>query len=163
MQHIQAKVFMPAAGKDPATRVGEAPDQLSQSLCALTRWPLAPWAAEVPDRANLERRVREILKWRRTREASFGGELFADPAWDMLLVLYIAELSFRRVSVGALCSGAVVPATTALRWITALENKGLILRRKDPLDQRRVYISLTNNTASMLTQFFRRMPADACI
>lgn len=101
-----------------------------------------------------ERYVRTLIRFRRDRGRFFDAALFADPAWDILLELYAAELGQQRVSVGSLCVGAAVPATTALRWIAALENKGLICRTDDPMDGRRVFIALAPNTARALDAFF---------
>jgi len=47
------------------------------------------------------------------RARYFRDELFADPAWDMLLDLLQAEIAQLRVPVSSLCIAASVPATTA--------------------------------------------------
>jgi hypothetical protein len=43
------------------------------------------------------------------REQFFGPDLFADPAWDILLDLYAARLEQQRVAVSSLCIAAAVP------------------------------------------------------
>lgn len=86
--------------------------------------------------------VRDALRARRMRDKVFGGDLFADPAWDMLLDLYAAELEQRRVSVSSLCIASAVPPTTALRHIGAMIEAGFLERSADPGDRRRAYISL---------------------
>jgi hypothetical protein len=88
--------------------------------------------------------VRAVLKGRRTREAIFGGDLFADPAWDILLEAYAARLSQRRTSVSDLCTAAAVPSSTALRWISKLEQDGWLERHLDALDARRSWVELTS-------------------
>ena len=80
--------------------------------------------------------------------------LFADPAWDMLLDLYRAELDQCRVSVSSLCIASQVPPTTALRWISALHEHGLIARRADPLDGRRYFVSLTATGSEAMGRYF---------
>ena len=74
-----------------------------------------------------------------------GGSaaLFADPAWDMLLDLFAAQLERCQVSVSSLCIAAAVPPTTALRWIGTLHEAGLFERQADPSDRRRAYIGLS--------------------
>ena len=89
------------------------------------------------------RDVRAAIRARRMRAQFFEGELFADPAWDMLLDLFAAELERRRVSVSSLCIAAAVPPTTALRWIGTLHESGLFERQADPSDRRRAYIALS--------------------
>jgi len=102
--------------------------------------------------------IRALIKARRNRAHFFESELFADPAWDILLELYAAELGNYRVSVTALCAGACVPATTATRWIALLESKGLITRQADPLDGRRYFVLLRSETRSALESYFRTVP-----
>jgi DNA-binding MarR family transcriptional regulator len=103
--------------------------------------------------------VRTILGLRRSRERFFDAELFADPAWDILLELYVAELGQRHLSVTSVCLGAAVPGTTALRWIGVLEKKGLIQRRADRLDGRRIFLMLTEAGKDAMNRFFRTVPA----
>jgi DNA-binding MarR family transcriptional regulator len=91
--------------------------------------------------------VRAIIRARRLRDQYFGSELFADPAWDILLDLFAAQLENRKVAVSSLCIAAAVPATTALRWIKTLTDLGLVVRAADPQDGRRVYIELAPRTA----------------
>jgi hypothetical protein len=97
--------------------------------------------------------VRAIIRARRLREQFFGPELFADPAWDILLDLLAARLEAQRVAVSSLCIAAAVPATTALRWIKTLTDTGLLVRAADPQDGRRVYIELAPQTAEGLEAY----------
>jgi DNA-binding transcriptional ArsR family regulator len=98
--------------------------------------------------------VRDLLRARRMRADFLPGDLFADPAWDMLLDLLAARLEQERVSVSSLCIAAAVPPTTALRWIRTLTEKGLVLRQADPHDGRRVFITLAQETADALLRWF---------
>lgn len=108
-----------------------------------------------------QRSVRDLLKSRRARDRFFDPELFADPAWDILLELYAAELGQQRTSVSALCAAAAVPATTALRWIKTLEKNGLLVRTDDPMDGRRTFISLTSDAFDRMERYFKAIPV-AC-
>jgi len=98
--------------------------------------------------------VRSIIRARRLRDQYFRGELFADPAWDMLLDLFAARLEGNRVAVSSLCIAAAVPATTALRWIKALTDRGLLVRAADPRDGRRVYVELAPEAAKAMAVYF---------
>jgi DNA-binding MarR family transcriptional regulator len=71
----------------------------------------------------------------------------------MLLDLYAARLEGSRVAVSSLCIAASVPATTALRWIKALTDKGLFVRQADPQDGRRVYIGLSDEAAQAMGRY----------
>ena len=99
--------------------------------------------------------IRSMIRARRLRDQYFRGDLFADPAWDMLLDLMAARLEKNRVAVSSLCIAAAVPATTALRWIKALTDRGLFVRSADPQDGRRVYIELSDDTARALAACLR--------
>ena len=70
---------------------------------------------DVPDEATLDvfvRVAREHLYMRRSREKIFQPDLFADPAWDILLDLFICDHINRDVSVSSACLAACVPPTT---------------------------------------------------
>ena len=99
--------------------------------------------------------VRAIIRARRMRDRHFVGEIFADPAWDMLLDLMAAKLEGKRVAVSSLCIAAAVPATTALRWIKMLTDRGLFVRSADPRDGRRVYIELSEEADRALAAYLR--------
>jgi DNA-binding MarR family transcriptional regulator len=97
--------------------------------------------------------VRAIIRLRRLRDRYFRSDLFADPAWDMLLDLMAARLERMRVAVSSLCIAAAVPPTTALRWIKTMCDHGLFVRVADPEDGRRVFIELSEGAATAMTTY----------
>jgi DNA-binding transcriptional ArsR family regulator len=99
--------------------------------------------------------VRSMIRARRLRDSYFKGDLFADPAWDILLDLMAARLEKHRVAVSSLCIAAAVPPTTALRWIKTLTDKGVLIRVADPADGRRVYIELSDEAAKALAGYIQ--------
>ncbi len=101
--------------------------------------------------------IRSIIKLRRMREKHFDSELFADPAWDMMLDLMAARAEHAKVSVSSLCIAAAVPPTTALRWIKTLTDQGVFLRVADPTDGRRVFIELADSAAANIAKYFGAM------
>jgi DNA-binding transcriptional ArsR family regulator len=106
--------------------------------------------AALPD----PRLVRRIIRQRQLRARYFDGELFADPAWDMLLDLTAARAEHTRVSVTSLCIASGVPPTTALRWIGQLTEAGLLQRIEDDTDRRRAFITLTDRAADAMARYF---------
>lgn len=88
-------------------------------------------------------RARAHLDARRARARFLPIDLFGEPAWDLLLDLFIAGEEGKGVSITSACIASGVPSTTALRWIGVLEERGLIARVPDPEDGRRIYVSLT--------------------
>lgn len=99
--------------------------------------------------------IRAMIRARRLRDQYFSGELFADPAWDMLLDLLLARIEQRRVAVSSLCIAAAVPPTTALRWIKRLTDEGIFVRTADPRDGRRVFIDLSDQAADAMANYIR--------
>lgn len=91
---------------------------------------------------------------RRRRDKLFGAGLFGEPAWDILLDLFIAAKEGKRVSVTSACIGSTVPATTALRWIAVLEANGCVVRENDPKDARRAFLHLTASAYAKMIDFF---------
>ncbi len=100
--------------------------------------------------------VRRAIQLRRLRDKHFemfGEGLFEDPAWDMLLDLYAAELEEQQVSVSSLCIAAAVAPTTALRWIAKMTQIGLFVRHPDPLDRRRAFMGLSRPAAEAMRSY----------
>ena len=122
-----------------------------------------PPEAPALNHAVTECYIRNMLKLRRHRDRFFASELFADPAWDILLELYAAALGQFRVSVSNLCIAAAVPPTTALRWIKQLEEAGLTERRADPTDGRRQFVMLSDEALSSMNAYFRTVPVGASL
>lgn len=149
-------------GTQRLLELSEEVGRLARQLASLTGQANEPealpaTAAIDPAPAELEvsaRAIRTVIRARRAREQFFRSDLFADPAWDILLDLAAARKEGRGVSVSSLCIAAAVPPTTALRWIKALAEEGLLLRHADPSDGRRVFISLAEHAA---------MAIDACL
>jgi hypothetical protein len=100
------------------------------------------------------RLLRRIIRQRQLRARFFDGDLFADPAWDMLLDLAAARAEHKRVSVTSLCIASGVPPTTALRWIGQLTEGGLLQRVEDDTDRRRAFITLTDRAADAVARYF---------
>lgn len=118
--------------------------------------PIAPPALPDP------RLMRRIIRQRQLRARYFDGDLFADPAWDMLLDLTAAAGEQVQVSVSSLCIASAVPPTTALRWIGVLTDAGLIERTEDPHDRRRVFLTLTRKAADAMAHYFAAL-ADGAV
>jgi DNA-binding MarR family transcriptional regulator len=96
--------------------------------------------------------VAHLLRRQRRREF-FGEDLFGEPAWDMLLDLYIAEKANKRVSVTATCIGANCSGTTGLRRLQQLEEHGLLMRESDPKNARRSFVRLSDKGYAKITDY----------
>lgn len=87
--------------------------------------------------------VGRIQRMRALRVRYVSKDMFADPAWDMMLDLYKAHLEGRTISVSSACIAANVPPTTALRYLTQLCDRDLVVRQPDHLDGRRIFVQLS--------------------
>jgi DNA-binding MarR family transcriptional regulator len=114
-------------------------------------------AGAAPAPLTSPQRVREILKARAARRKFFNEQLFADPAWDMLLELYALKCEDLRISVSKLSHAAGVPGTTALRWIDKLEQEQLLFRKDDPLDGRRIWIELSDKGLERMRAYLQHL------
>ena len=101
--------------------------------------------------------LESIYEARTLRNALFGEDtdLFGEAAWDILLDIAITEDRGKRVAVSDACAASRVPPTTALRYITELEGRGLLERQQDPGDFRRRYLKLTPKARGLLNRFAR--------
>ena len=158
MMHFPVKSANGFGTRDLVDQVQQLQDKVHQLARMVDRSGEAVTSSALPDPATAER-VRDILRARRARSRYFDSQLFADPAWDILLDLYACHLAQQRMSVSSLCIGAAVPSTTALRWIKLLESKELILRSDDPLDGRRVFLRLSPGAISTMDSLLQAIPA----
>ena len=158
--------------RDPgAERLRQLSDEVSRIAATLARLSTdpvlpqpelrKPTEVDVPD-VSVET-VRSVIRARRLRGRFFSEDLFADPAWDMLLDLLQAEIAQLRVPVSSLCIAAAVPATTALRWLKSMTDKGIFVRRADPHDGRRVFVELSRDASGALRRYFAEVGKPAVI
>lgn len=103
------------------------------------------------------RLLRRIIRQRQLRARYFDADLFADPAWDILLDLAAARAEHKRVSVTSLCIASGVPPTTALRWIAQMTDSGLLERIEDDADRRRAFIALSDRAAEAMSRYFAEL------
>lgn len=154
-----------------ADRLRQLSDEVSRIAATLSRLSTGPGGATpviqqpaTPDAPAVSAEtVRSVIRARRLRARYFQEEMFADPAWDMLLDLLQAEIAHLRVPVSSLCIAAAVPATTALRWLKTMVSQGLFIRRADEHDGRRVFVELAPEASRALRRYFAEVGSVAVI
>lgn len=87
--------------------------------------------------------ARAILHLRRQRKEDFDGSLFGEPAWEMLLELYVRDASGSVSTVAELLAISDAPVSTAARWLVHLDKLGFVTRRSHPLDAKTEFVDLT--------------------
>lgn len=104
--------------------------------------PMGEAAAE-DLRAVLRRSAERILARRRLRDGFFGSDMFGEPAFDLLLDLFVQEIDGSNAYTTNVAVASGAPMTTALRQIAMLVDRGYVRRAPDPVDRRRVMLQMT--------------------
>ena len=101
--------------------------------------------------------VGRALKLRASRAEIFGDGLFSEPAWDMLLKLYAADLGGRAETISNVCLASGVPPSTALRWLRHLQGEGWIEGSFDP-HGRQSLIAISAKSRAAMKHLFGHSP-----
>lgn len=138
------------AANQGAPRVFPSFDKLAES-------PL--FAELVSVRTRAASLAKKIYLARRARNAILNDNLFGEPAWDILLSLYVAKHEGYRMNVSAVCNESGVGDTTALRWIDRLIESGLVRKHRNPLDNRSSFVELANDGIWKMDEILAKMCA----
>jgi DNA-binding MarR family transcriptional regulator len=90
---------------------------------------------------------------RKRRLNLFDALLFGEPAWDMLLTLFVARCRGEQLTTTRLCAATGSPRATGLRWIGLLSNQGLLQRLRAPKDARVTLIELTATGYALMRRY----------
>lgn len=115
--------------------------------------PSSPHAVTQRHRQAFVECARRSVRERRRRTLHFGSAMFGEPAWDILLILYIEE-DKNRLQVSRLINASGSPATTGLRWLDYLESQQFVCRQKHPTDRRVELVELTDKGRAALDSYF---------
>lgn len=126
-------------------RVGKALIDMADALAPLDEFGRGslPIESALTEEKRLGELAQAIYGARRQRLKWFSKDLFAEPAWDMLLDLFVNTVRKRRTTVTSLCLAAAVPPASSLRWIGILVSEGLVECRPADLDHRATEVRLT--------------------
>lgn len=121
---------------------------------------VAAHPAHVATSSNAEAMARSALDYpaalrRMRRESGLLSDL-DEPSWTILLEVYRADITGRRLSVSKLCALDEASQPTAWRRIRSMEESGLLLREQDPFDARRSFVTLTEPTSRAMADFIAR-------
>jgi DNA-binding MarR family transcriptional regulator len=118
--------------------------------------PLSPYRHKpefIDDRAFLCQLAREEYHERQRRKSFLDEAFLGEPAWNILLDLFVNYALERRIAVSSACYAADVPVTTALRYVDLMEERGLVVRIPDGNDKRRNWIELTPQTYEAMAKY----------
>jgi len=101
-------------------------------------------------------RAKRLYGARRRREGLLAelADLFHDPAWDMMLALFIAGEAKREVSITEASLASIAPTTTGIRYLSTLASRGVVSFVKDPVDGRRRNVQLSRAARDRMMAFF---------
>jgi hypothetical protein len=101
--------------------------------------------------------VAGVIRARAVRTLYVPTELFADPAWDIMLHLLHAEIAHGRVSVSSACLASGLPERVGLRWLNTMAEHGLARVQPDPDDQGNGSVELAPEVSRALRRYFREV------
>lgn len=126
-----------------------------------------PWQDDGPSegepaaRGELVARAKAVLRARRSRARHFNRSIFGEPAWEILLLLFVADAREGRLPVGQLAQSVATPLTTVLRWVGYLEKERLLARKTHPTDKRIAFIELTDQGRESIEAYLSEVPISA--
>jgi hypothetical protein len=107
-------------------------------------------------RRDTERAFAErLLAQRQRREEVLGLELASEPAWTMLVALFIAHEEGKPASVTEVCAAAGTPPATALRWLATVAAEGKVTWGTATTSPDGDTITLAPDMADRLRNLFR--------
>ncbi len=115
------------------------------------------------DRETLVSRARIVLHARRLRQRHFNRIMFGEPAWDILLMLYVSEQSAARLTLSRLAEWVETPLTTVVRWVNFLEEEELVARQPHPTDRRTVFVTLRQKGRAALDDYLGSVPEELSV
>lgn len=137
---------------DPAPSLHEPAWGTLDILAQLVRRDLA---AARENGTSLYVALAEIqLRDTQRRRELFGSDAFGDPAWNILLELFIAGERSRPVALTACCVASGEAPSTGLRYLRELEAAGHVIRSPDPVDQRCIQLRLSSAAATAMRGHF---------
>jgi DNA-binding MarR family transcriptional regulator len=98
--------------------------------------------------------AQEEYRARRSRSRLFDEAMFGEPAWDMLLALFINGRSGEKLTISRLQRFSGGSASGALRWLNYLEEQGLVERESNPYDARSALILLSERAERAMETYF---------
>lgn len=111
------------------------------------------------DREAVKQRLisfaRTLLSLRRRRSEYLHQAMLGEPAYDMLLGLYVAEADGQFPTASRLAALAGLAQSSALRWIEYLIAKELVIREPHPSHKRASVLQLSDKGRAALDGLFR--------
>jgi DNA-binding MarR family transcriptional regulator len=147
----------PSPPLDEAAAAGPVTIDLAESDIAALKRILSSLAKEAPHAkvsgdGRAEKEIAQmIFDFRMARTQLFPASMFGEPAWDMMMALYIAN---QAPAAADLARWTNTPLSTAMRWIAYLEGHDLVVRETSAEDRRVQTIRLTSEARISMERLF---------
>jgi DNA-binding MarR family transcriptional regulator len=142
-------------GEMAADWISAHPEALSTehllSVLQSSGQPQEASSKELSSKALLER-AESILRVRAARERMLGRAAVGEPAFDLLLRLYVRS-GQKETSLSSLARPAAIPWSSAMRWIRYLADRGLVECTDSRSDRRATCVQLTPSGRVMMDEF----------
>ena len=93
-----------------------------------------------------------MVELEKLRHSFFPSAIFGEPAWNILLMLYVAPSRADR-TVRRLGENSGAPLSTAIRWLDYLEAEGLVMQDSSTHDPQQKEVHLTDKAYNRLRSF----------
>jgi DNA-binding MarR family transcriptional regulator len=144
-----------STGDTAADWISAHPDALnSEHLLSVLPSSVQPGNAAsnaLPSEALFER-AESILRVRRARERLFCRAMFGEPAFELLLCLYV-QSGQKQVSLTSLTRPTSIAYSSAVRWVRYLADKGFVECAESRSDRRAITIQLTPSGRAVMDEF----------
>jgi len=94
--------------------------------------------------------ARHLLEVSRQVDAAFENPLLSNPGWNILLDLFIQRSERKPVSMISVCIAANAPTSTALRYVQAMLDSGMIVKTHSADDSQELLVELADTTYSAM-------------
>jgi len=109
--------------------------------------------AAATNAADLTDFARQILAGRRQRDNYFDPLLFSNPAWDLLLNLFVAQAEGRRPNSLESCLAASMPHSVAVRWMAYLKQEDMVVERPNAVGEGLGSIQLSDHARTAIAAY----------
>lgn len=111
--------------------------------------PSTPPPKKNADKALIER-VEALRTLESRRSHYFDSDLFSDHGWSVMLNLYHGHLIGRAISVSSACTNTGMSSATALRWVSLLAKRGVVVTYSDSEDPLRMLVRLSDRALAAM-------------
>ena len=137
---------------------GRELDAARRLLTQLIEMP-APAAGASVSGSALMQCAKAIVHRRKKRSAFFPSAMFGEPAWHILLTLYVGEDQPGQ-TVTSLAALMSAPQSSTIRWLDYLEGQRFIVRESHPTDKRSAISRLTEKGRGAIEGYLSELLAN---